>query len=138
MSIFDEWESDSVLTDNFDDESLKISTLQAKYLRKLFQLRIQLRKKIDEKTKLEQQLEDYYTGKIDGKEINRPPHQIVETRTSALKRVNTDQDFININLEIGKLEESVLYVKEIVESIKQRSFNIRNAIEWRKFTNGNI
>jgi phosphoenolpyruvate synthase/pyruvate phosphate dikinase len=138
MSIFEEWEKDAIITDLFDDESLKISTLHAKYIRKLFQLRLQLKKRIEDKNILEQKLEDYFTGKIDGKDINRPPHQIVETKTSALKRISTDQDYIQINLEIAKLEETVLYVKEIVDSIKQRSFNIRNAIEWRKFTNGNI
>ena len=138
MSVLEDWEKDCILTDNFDDESQKISELHSKYLRILYLYRIKYKTMIQQKKIVEQKLEDYYLGKIDGKDLNRPAHQIVETRASALKRVETDSEMISVVEKIDKIEETILLLKEILESIKQRSFNIRNAIEWRKFTNGNL
>jgi hypothetical protein len=132
-----EWIKDSILDKSkIDTESLKVPLLHAKYLQFLSNERLQLKNLDQDKKKLEQNLEDYYTGKIDGKSINREPYQIVETKTSAQKRIESDPQIIKFNKDYIEKEEIVLFLKEVIISLNQRGFAIKNHIDYMRFIKG--
>lgn len=132
-----EWSNDSILEkDRIDDEALKIPKLHSKYINILNNERILFTKVKQEKVKLEKLLEDYYTGKIDGKDINRPPWQLEESKAGIDKRIHADQDVIKVNLRISYQEEKVLLLKEIISNLNQRNFQLKVAVDFIKFMQG--
>lgn len=139
QDITDLWTEDSVIDNSrIEAESLKVPNLHSKYLKILSKERILYNQALQERKKLELILEDYYTGKIDGKSIGRLPFQLTETKSSASRRVESDDDLIALNLKIAIQEEKVLCLKEIISSINKRSFDIKNHIDFLKFTGGSM
>lgn len=132
-----EWGSDSIIdTSNISMESLKVPRLHSKYMNFLSSERIRYKKLIEAKNKLEVDLEDYYLGKLDGRDIGRDPYQMTETRTSASKKVSTDKDMVKVNLALLTQEEIVLFLKDVIQSINNRNFTIKNYVDIQKFLNG--
>jgi hypothetical protein len=121
------------------EESLNISVLHSKYMNFLSSERLKYRSLTEKKKKLESKLHDYYEGIIDGKDIGREPFQIrLATKTQVDKRVDNDIETVKVNLEVAFAEENVLFLKEVINAINQRSFNIRNYIEYVKFSGGSL
>ena len=50
--------------------------------------------------------------------------------------IEGDADLIAMLIKIDYQQEKVNYLKAIIASINNRSFNINNAIKWRQFING--
>lgn len=139
QDITNEWTQDSVIDNSkIEAESLKVPLLHSKYLTILSQERILYHQLNLERKKLEMTLDDYYTGKIDGKSIGRLPFQLTETKSSASKRVETDEDLVKLTLRIAIQEEKILSLKEIINSINRRSFDIKNHIDYLKWAGGSF
>lgn len=135
----DLWKVDSFIDHSkIDDECLKISVLHSKYLNFLSTERLRYKRAIEKRKKVELKLTQYFEGSVDGRDIGREPFQLKLGTNAITKRVETDSEFITANLEIALIEESVLFLKEALASINQRSFNLRNFIEWAKFTGGQL
>ena len=49
---------------------------------------------------------------------------------------DADSDMIDLNLKMAYQQEIVDVIDAIMKEINSRQWNIRNAIEWRKFENG--
>jgi len=49
---------------------------------------------------------------------------------------DSDPDIQNANMKIDYTKEVVATLEEIMSNIRWRHQNIRNMIEWRKFTSG--
>lgn len=132
------WSEDcKINSEELDIASLSIPVVHSKYLTFLSQERKRIKALEATKDFLESQLKDYYAGAIDGKDINRPPFQLRLTTNSQInERVSKDKDMIKANLKIAECENSILFLKAVLDSINQRNWIIRNAIEWRKFTSG--
>jgi N6-adenosine-specific RNA methylase IME4 len=50
--------------------------------------------------------------------------------------IDSDRDLIKMDERIAVLEEKVEVIIEIMKCIHKRGYDIKSAIEWRKFTNG--
>ena len=121
-----------------DIESLRIPSLHSKYLQLLIEHTLLLKKTQGELNVLKRDKWIFYTGKA--------TEEIYKEKGSFDVRLNTKDDqktFIEADKEYrelkGKVEyyETVVdYLQEIVKSISNRSFQIKNAIEWRKFEAG--
>ena len=135
---FTEWETDCVIVDDrLDEASNDIPKLHAKYLRFLSTERITYKKLLENKKKLENKLDGYYSGMIDGKDIGRPPFsQILKTESARQKKIDSDDEVITYNLALIQQEEIMLFLKECVSSLNQRTFTIKNSIEFKKFIKG--
>tara|TARA_B100001059_G_C17692133_1_gene505529 strand:- start:657 stop:947 length:291 start_codon:yes stop_codon:yes gene_type:complete len=82
---------------------------------------------------------EYYTGKMPEeslKELNWQPFQLKVLKQDIDKYLESDDDLILIQHKLTYQQEKVSYLESIVKSISQRNWEIRNAIEWRKFING--
>lgn len=135
--IHDNWQEDSKIDKSrLSEESLKVHELHHKYL-KLFSAERTILKKLKIRhQQLEAQLEDYYGGTLDGKEIGRPPFQRVLNTAGVKKMVANDPEIIKMNLAMANAEEKVLVLKDIVDAVRFRGNVIKNFIDWMKWTSG--
>ena len=122
-----------------DIESLKIPQLHSKYLNFLMDERLSLAKiTSDYDTTLRIKWE-YYTGKMSQEQLTAHGWE-----PFALRVLRNDLDlYLNSDADISKARQRVVYQKEkislleeIVKVLNNRHWKIRNAIDWRKFVNG--
>jgi hypothetical protein len=139
--IYEMWDKDAKYDDlNLDAESLNISSLHAKYNRLLSETRSQLRACFIQRKSRANLLRDYYLGNLnnpdDLERINRPPflHKVLKNEVQGY--IDADDELLKLETRTAMLEEKVDVIVEIMKCIHKRSFDIKHAIEWRKFTNG--
>jgi hypothetical protein len=70
------------------------------------------------------------------KDLDREPYLKTVLKADIHSYVDTDTDMIELNLRTSYQQEVVDVAEEIMKAINGRQWNIRNAIEWRKFSNG--
>lgn len=134
------WEKDSVINKaDVGGESLNIPLLHSKYLKIYAHENSILKKMKSEYKKLYKVKWEYYHGNLDTQELKRRGWEQFQLRV--LKQdVNVylegDQDLAGVTLEIELQQDKVTTVNEIVKSISQRNFVIKNYIDWQKFENG--
>lgn len=133
--------SEDVKMDNLDldTESLKIPNLHAKWLNILTKERQKLRRLTVKKQQLAKTLGEYYRGEMSEqelKDLGREPYLKTVLKADIHSYVDTDSDMIKLNLRTSYQQEVVDVVEEIMKAVNGRQWNIRNAIEWRKFSNG--
>ena len=133
----DMWAEDAAIdTENVHVESLKVPKLHSKYLIYLSKERVKYKTLMEKRNKLASDLEEYFLGRLDGKEIGRPAHQTIDTKTSAQRKIQADADMQKLNLALIVQEEIMLFLKDIIQSIHNRNFTIKNYIDYKKFLNG--
>ena len=50
--------------------------------------------------------------------------------------LDSDKDIIQNNVRIINQKEKLAFLEEVLKNVNQRNFQIKNAIEWKKFTQG--
>ena len=50
--------------------------------------------------------------------------------------IESDEDVIKLKQQIVVLQEKVNYLDSVIRMINNRGFQIKNALDWLKFTNG--
>jgi hypothetical protein len=139
--IYAMWEADCKYDDlNLDKDSLNISSLHAKYNRLLSEMRSQLRSAVIRKKAHYSTLRDYYLGHLNNPEdlerIGRQPFLNKVLKNEVQGYIDSDGDLVRMDERIALLEEKVEVIVEIMKCIHKRGYDIKSAIEWRKFTNG--
>ena len=122
-----------------DVESLKTPQLHNKYLNMLHDERFELKKMKFDYSKLLRLKWEYYTGKMSEetlKDLNWQPFDLKILKQDIDKYLESDDDLILIQHKLTYQEEKVSYLESVIKSISQINWEIRNAIEWRKFING--
>jgi hypothetical protein len=136
--LYAEWAKDAHIDKTeAGDASLAIPQLVAKYLKLLSVERLRGKALVEKRNGLEQKLRDYFDGVITGPEIGRPDFQLVKgTRGATDKRIAADPEMVQLNLQAAMSDEKLLYLKDVLHTINQRSFQISNYIKWLQFTSG--
>ena len=132
------WEKDSQIDpDNLHDESLKIPQLHAKYYI-LYNTITLLREKAREthsKVKLERY--NYYTGKADPEVYEEEPFPYKVREKDAIQRhMDADEKLNKVDLKIRYYDIMLKFLEEIIKTVSNRTFQIKNAIEWHRFQAG--
>jgi hypothetical protein len=81
----------------------------------------------------------YYSGKATQDELEKLGRdQFMERviRGDIDERVNNDAAMIRLESMLGLHQECVMVLEEIMRSINNRGFQIKNVIDWRKLTVG--
>ena len=132
------WERDAVIDpDNLHDESLKIPQLHSKYYT-LYNTITLLREKAN-KTYKEIRLErhNYYTGKAPSEVYAEEPFPYKVREKDAIQRhMEADDRVSEAELKIRYYDVMLKFLEEIIRTISNRTFQIKNAIEWHKFQSG--
>ena len=122
-----------------DLASLRIPQLHNKYLNIFHDERLILKKmKIDFK-ELSRQKWEYYTGKMDQDtldDLNWEPFPLKILKTDIDRYLDSDKALSTEKSKIDYQEEKVQYLESVLKNITNLQWNIKNAIEWRKFLNG--
>ena len=50
--------------------------------------------------------------------------------------VESDDDIINLEAKIKYLDQMLYWLDQVMKQISNRGFQIKSAIEWEKFVNG--
>lgn len=122
-----------------DTESIKIPQLHNKYLVMLTNEKLSLKNLEIEYNQMIRLKWEYYTGKIDEEELkarNWKPFQLRILRQDIDIYMNSDEDLNKIKINIEYQREKINYLESILKGIMNRHWQIRSAIDWRKFTNG--
>lgn len=140
QDILDNWSNDTKLDDlNLDLESIKVPVLHGKYLALLSKERSKVRELNASKKTLTRLLTSYYTGKATQDELDKlGREQFLERvlRGDVEDRITNDPAMVKLESMLGSHQETVMVLEEIMKSINNRGFQIKNVIEWRKLTVG--
>ena len=130
-TLNDMWEKDSQLNDEkLDHDSLEIPKLHAKYLRLYNNFNtLKDQAELDVKRTYRQRWE-YYTGKAD------KPFPIKLIKTDVPIYLEADEVYSKSVLKLKYYNQMVEALKAIMQAINNRSFYIKNAIEFEKFLKG--
>lgn len=131
------WEEDSKIDeDNLHTESTKIPSLHAKYYRILNN--ILLMKKLEENKfkQIKKEKWQYYTGKADPEVYIEKPFDHKVLRQDVDKYMDSDEDLIKVLNKIDYFQVMLTYLDSILKLINNRTFQIKNSIEWQKFIRG--
>ena len=131
------WEEDSKIDDdNLHSESTKIPSLHAKYYR-ILNNNLLIKKLEENKFKqLKKTKWQYYTGKADPEVYIAKPFDHKVLRQDVDKYMDSDEDLIKIQNKIDYFQVMLNYLDSILKIINNRTFQIKNAIEWQKFIRG--
>ena len=132
------WENDSTIDpDNLHDESLKIPQLHSKYytIYNTITLLRETARETYNRVRLERH--NYYTGKAPAEVYVEDPFPYKVRDKEALQRYMEADDKLNsIDLKIRYYDVMLKFLEEIIKTVANRTFQIKNAIEWHKFQAG--
>tara|TARA_R100001460_G_scaffold88826_1_gene130368 strand:+ start:819 stop:1250 length:432 start_codon:yes stop_codon:yes gene_type:complete len=132
------WQKDSVIDpDNLHDESLKIPQLHSKYYTIYNTLTLLREKARDSYRKVKLERYNYYTGKAPTEVYEREPFDYKVREKDAIQRhLDADEKLTTIDLKIRYYDVQLKFLEEIIKTVANRTFQIKNAIEWQKFQAG--
>jgi hypothetical protein len=132
------WESDSKIDpDNLHTESLNIPILHAKYYQ-MYNTVMLLRKKAEQQRKnIRHERYEYFSGKSDPEVyIENPFPKKIRDKDTMQKYLDADEKLSNCNLKIDYYETTLRYLEEILKQVGNRTYQIKNAIEFMRFSSG--
>ncbi len=81
---------------------------------------------------------EYYGGKADAKIYETKPFDLKVLKSDLSIYIESDEEIILLENKIVYLETVIKYVDGVLKSIQSRGWDIKNAIELRKFVDGAI
>jgi hypothetical protein len=132
------WEEDAKIDmDNLHTESTNIPTLHAKYF-DLYNNIVLLRKKAEQQKKnIRHERYEYFTGKADPDVyIENPFPKKIRDKDTLQKYLDADEKLSQVSLKIDYYETILNYLESILKVIQNRTYQIKNAIEFIKFQAG--
>ena len=139
--IQEEWKIDSKINElELGREAVKVATLHSKYLTLLSNIKLQLRKAESDYNNMRRVKYKYYRGELSREELEKLN---LEQYLGNKPLKNEMDEFMlcdeDLNLLTDKIEyyKTVVYtLEQILRSLNSRTWDIKSAIEWNKFTNG--
>lgn len=137
----EQWAEDSSIDEtNLGRESTRVPTLHAKYLNFLSSTRLNLRKAESDYYNCRRKKYKYYRGEMTKQELEDEGW----TQWQGNKPLKNEMDeFLQCDSDLITLQDKVEYFKtvighleQILRSINSRTWDIKTAVEWAKFTNG--
>jgi len=132
------WTEDSKIDpDNLHTESLNIPVLHGKY-HDLYNNIFLLRKKAEQQRKnIRHERYEYFSGKADPDTyIDNPFPKKIRDKDTMQKYLDADEKLSNAALKIDYYDTMLMYLESILKQISNRTYQIKNAIEFMKFTAG--
>ena len=139
--IQDMWEKDSFIDEtNLGRESIRVPTLHAKYLVYLSKVKLQIRKAESDYYNTRRLKYRYYRGEMTQVELddngweqwqgNKPLKNEMD------EFLQCDKDLIEFQDKVEYFRTVIYTLEQILRSINSRTWDIKTAVEYLKFTNG--
>ena len=132
------WEQDSKIDpDNLHTESLNIPILHSKYF-EIHNTILLLKKRAEQQKKnIRHQKYEYFTGKADPDVyLENPFPKKVRDKETLQGYLDSDEKLSQSSLKVDYYETMLIYVDSILKMISNRTYQIKNAIEFMRFTAG--
>ena len=120
-------------------ESIRIPQIHDKYLKIYTDERIKLRGLEFELSKLVRAKTDWYAGRMSQEDLEeRGWDQFLGRllKNEISNYIESDNDVIKIKQHIAILQEKNNYLDSIIKMVSNRGFQIKNALDWLKFSHG--
>ena len=132
------WQEDCKIDiDNMHEESIKVPQLHSKYheiLNNLILLRTKAQK-IQKNVRHERY--EYYSGKADPEVYEKEPFpKKVRDKDALIRYMDADDRVSDANLKVEYYDVMINYTESILKQISNRTYQIKNSIEWHKFQAG--
>ena len=119
-----------------DRESLRTPYLFNKYLKFLVTVSIAYKNVEENFIKMRLEKYHYYTGKADPEVYKNEPFDLKVMKTDVHMYLDADDDLSKMRKSLEYSKQRIEYVEKTLKNIQDRNWNIKNAIEWRKFKEG--
>ena len=131
------WKKDSKLDYTLLDEvALKIPQLHQKYLTLHSEYVLLSKRKAQDLKKLEHKKRLYYSGKAAPEEYEDQPFEYNVLKSDVPSWVAVDEQVQSVELKYEYYCATIKALEEILRQVNQLSYNVKSAIEWRRFTGG--
>jgi len=132
------WQRDSVIDpDNLHDESLKIPQLHAKYYTVYNTITLLKERARETYNRVKLERYNYYTGKADPEVYEQEPFPYKVRDKDALQRhMDADEKLNKIDVKIRYYDVMLRFLEDIIKTISNRTYQIKNSIEWHRFQAG--
>lgn len=132
------WSEDSKINiDDLHNESLKVSLLHSKYYEIYNNISL-LRKRSETQYKIKKlERYNYYNGKADPDVYKNEPFPYkVRDKESMQRYLDADEKLSEILMKLEYYDIMLKYLEEIIKTISNRTYQIKNSIEFLKFQSG--
>ena len=132
------WNEDSKIDpDNLHTESLNIPSLHAKYY-DLYNNLMLLRKKAEQqKRNIRHERYEYYSGKADPDVyVESPFPKKIRDKETMAKYLDADEKLSGVSLKCDYYDVMIKFLEDILKMISQRTYHIKNSIEYMRFQSG--
>lgn len=139
--IQEEWKADSKINElELGREAINVATLHSKYLTLLSNIKLQLRKAESDYNNMRRVKYKYYRGELSRDELEKLG---LDQYLGNKPLKNEMDEFMLCDEDLNLLTDKIEYFKtvvftleQILRSLNSRTWDIKSAIEWNKFTNG--
>ena len=129
------WERDSQIDpDNLHDETLKIPQLHAKYYTLYNTITLLKEKARETYNRVRLERYNYYTGKAPAEVYEEEPFPYKVRDKEAIQRhMDADEKLNRVDMKIRYYDTELKFLEEIIKTVSNRTFQIKNAIDWQRF-----
>jgi len=130
------WEKDSQIDIiKVHEEAAKIPSLHAKYWDVYNALKLLKEKAQTQESKVKLNRHNYYTGKASDEEYKAEPFPYKVREKESVKRyMDADDRVQTIVLKIKYYDVMLTYLEDIVRQINNRSYQLKNIIDWQQLS----
>lgn len=132
------WERDSIIDpDNLHTESLNTPSLHAKYYDMYNNIILLKKKSEQQKRNIRHQKYEYYTGKADPDVyIENPFPKKIRDKDTLQKYMDADESLSQASLKVEYYDVMLSYLQDILKMIHNRTYQIKNSIDYQRFASG--
>ena len=137
-NLQDMWRSDSKLDeDQHDNDSLAIPQLHMKYMEFHNQYSLMKKERDIEMKRLIKEKWLYYKGKAPSSIYKEMPFDLkLTTKEEISMFIEADEDIGKLKYKIEYIDQVLFFLDGVLRMINNRTYHIKNAIEWKKFQSG--
>ncbi len=132
------WEQDSKIDiDNLHTESLNIPILHSKYFDLYNTINLLKKRAEQQKKKIRHERYEYFTGKADPEVyLENPFPKKIRDKETLQGYLDSDENLSQVNLKIEYYETMLNYIDSILKMISNRTYQIKNSIDFLRFQSG--
>lgn len=139
--IQNEWDKDCEIDDNYlGENSIATPKLHAKYVRLLIGVKLKHSKLIADYNELRKNKFRYYRGELSREELNLLQWEqwqgVKPLKNEMDEFLQGDTELNTIKLKTEYLETMIYLLESILGQLKARDWQIKSAIEWKRFLAG--
>ena len=137
-TLQDMWRSDSKLDEDLhDNDSLAIPQLHMKYMEFHNKYSLMKKERDIEMKRLIKEKWLYYRGKAPSSVYKEMPFDLkLTTKEEISMFIEADEDIAKLKYKIEYIDQVLFFLDSVLRMINNRTYHIKNAIEWKKFQSG--